>query len=93
MRYNATLYGFTSYSNGIHGLELSVVGHIRLSGFKVADNVVNGMEIQETRGIWGGAMIMVYVCLGKRNDCEVLVWGGVSVYGLGRSKYAWSGEE
>ena len=59
MRYNATLHDFTSYSNGIHGLELSIVGHVRLSGFKVADNVDNGIEIQETRGDWGGAMIMV----------------------------------
>ena len=59
MQDNATFYNFTSYSNGINGLELSVVGQIRLSGFKVADNVANGIEIQETHGVWGGAMIMV----------------------------------
>ena len=61
----ATLYDFTSYANGIHGLELSVVGHVRLVGFKVADNVDNGIEIQETHGWWGGPMIQVcsYVCL------------------------------
>lgn len=53
----ATLYDFVSYGNGIHGLELSVVGHVRLVRFKVADNVQNGMEIQETLGTWGGPMI------------------------------------
>lgn len=55
----ATLYDFTTYGNGIHGVELSVVGHVRLSGFRVADNVVNGIEIQETLGEWGGPRIMV----------------------------------
>ena len=55
----ATLYDFVSYGNGIHGLELSVVGHVRLVRFKVADNVQNGMEIQETLGTWGGPMIRV----------------------------------
>ena len=55
----ATLYNFTSYANGIHGLEFSVVGHVRIVGFKVADNVVNGIEIQETLGSWGGPMIQV----------------------------------
>lgn len=55
----ATLYDFTTFGNGIHGVELSVVGHVRLSGFKVADNVVNGIEIQETRGEWNGSQVMV----------------------------------
>ena len=36
-----------------------MVGHVRLSGFKVADNVANGIEIQETLGEWGGPRIMV----------------------------------
>ena len=40
-------------------MELSVVGHVRLTGFKVADNVVNGIEIQETLGEWGGPGVMV----------------------------------
>lgn len=55
----ATLYYFTSYANGIHGVELSIIGHIRLVGFKVADNVKNGIEIIETRGDWGGPKIQV----------------------------------
>ena len=55
----ATLRDFTGYGNGIHGVELSVVGHVRLVDFKLADNVQNGIEIQETIGDWGGAMIRV----------------------------------
>lgn len=67
----ATLHDFTSFANGIHGVELSVVGHIRLTGFKVADNVVNGIEITETLGEWGGPGVMV---------CEHAVgWPGVTV--------------
>ena len=58
-RDNATLFDFTSYANGIHGVELSVVGHVRLVGFKMADNRDNGIEIQETLGDWGGPMIKV----------------------------------
>ena len=30
-------------------------------GFKVADNRDNGMEVQETHGVWGGALIEVIV--------------------------------
>lgn len=56
---NATLYNFTSYANGIHGVEFSVVGNVRAVGFKLADNRDNGIEIQETRGVWGGATIQV----------------------------------
>ena len=54
----ATFYNLVSYSNGIHGLELSVVGHVQLVGFKVVDN---GMEVQETDGVRGGAVIEVIV--------------------------------
>ena len=70
---------------GIHGLELSVVGHIRISGFKVADNihVVNWIEIQETRGVWGGAIIMV--CWSGEEELS-LVWRKVMVV-------YWSGDE
>ena len=57
----ATLSNFTSYANGIHGVELSVVGHVRLVGFKVADNVKNGIEIIETQGHWGGPKIQVRI--------------------------------
>jgi len=57
----ATLRDFTGYGNGIHGVELSVVGHVRLVDFKLADNIQNGIEIQETIGDWGGAMIRVRV--------------------------------
>lgn len=57
----ATLSNFTSYANGIHGVELSVVGHVRLVGFKIADNVKNGIEIIETRGHWGGPRIQVRI--------------------------------
>lgn len=46
-----------SYANGIHGVELSVVGHVKLIGFKVADNRDNGIEILEAHGSWGGPMI------------------------------------
>lgn len=59
----ATLSDFTSYGNGIHGVELSVVGHVQLTDFKVADNVQNGIEIQETIGEWGGPLIMVQLLL------------------------------
>ena len=55
----ANLYNFTTYANGINGVELSIVGHVRLVGFKVADNVRNGIEIIETRGHWGGPKIQV----------------------------------
>ena len=55
----AILRDFTSYGNGIHGVELSVVGHVQLVDFKLADNVENGIEIQETIGEWGGPAIMV----------------------------------
>ena len=60
MQDNATFYNFTSYSNGINGLELSVVGQIRLSGFKVADNVANGIEIQETHGYLYASLMTCY---------------------------------
>ena len=30
-------------------------------GFKVADNRDNGMEIQETHGVWGGPLIEVII--------------------------------
>ena len=55
----ARLYNFTTYSNGIHGVELSAVGHVQLIGFKAADNRDNGIEIQETLGDWGGPLIKV----------------------------------
>ncbi len=35
------------------------MGHVRLEGFKVADNVENGIVIIETRGHWGGPKIKV----------------------------------
>lgn len=54
-----TLYNFTTYSNGIHGVELSVIGHISIDNFKIADNVENGLEIQEAIGEWGGAVMKV----------------------------------
>ena len=56
----AIMYNFTSYANGIHGLEFSVVGNIKIIGFKLADNRDNGIEIQETLGVWGGAVIQVH---------------------------------
>lgn len=55
----AKLYNFTSYNNGIHGVEFSIVGHVQIIGFKVSDNRDNGIEIQETIGDWGGALIVV----------------------------------
>jgi plastocyanin len=54
---DANFYNLVSYANGIHGVELSVVGHVRLIGFKVADNRDNGIEILEAHGSWGGPMI------------------------------------
>ena len=55
----ANLTDFTTFANGIHGVELSIVGHVRLRGFKVADNVQNGIEIIETLGYWGGPKVEV----------------------------------
>ena len=62
-RTTAKLYNFTTYNNGIHGLEFSVVGHVQIHGFKVADNRDNGIEIQETHGFWGGPLIKVRTLL------------------------------
>ena len=45
-----TLFNLTSYSNGIHGVEFSVIGNIQVDGFKLADNRDNGIEISETVG-------------------------------------------
>ena len=39
------------------------MGHVRLVGFKVADNVQNGMVVTETHGDWGGPLIKVCVCV------------------------------
>ena len=61
-----------SYSNGIHGLELSVVGHVQLVRFKVADNRDNGMEIQETHGDWGGPLIKVCMKCGTSDLWNLL---------------------
>ena len=36
-----------------------MVGHVRLVGFKVADNVENGMVVTEAHGDWGGPLIKV----------------------------------
>ena len=60
---NATLYNFTTYNNGIHGVEFSVVGNVIADGFKIADNVVTGFEIQETNGDWGEAILKVRIKL------------------------------
>ena len=57
---NVTLYNFTTYNNGIHGVEFSVIGHVSIENFKIADNVNNGFEIQEALGEWGGAVIKVF---------------------------------
>lgn len=57
--YNATLYNFTTYSNGIHGVEFSVIGSVVADNFKIADNVENGFEIQEANVQWGAAVIKV----------------------------------
>lgn len=59
VRGTAKLYNFTSYNNGIHGVEFSIVGHVQIIGFKVSDNRDNGIEIQETIGDWGGPLIVV----------------------------------
>ena len=56
---NVTLYNFTTYNNGIHGVEFSVLGHVSVDNFKMADNVDNGIEIQEANGEWGGAVVKV----------------------------------
>ena len=45
-----TLYNLTSYANGIHGVEFSVIGNVQVDGFKLADNRDNGIEITETVG-------------------------------------------
>ena len=59
VRGTAKLYNLTTYNNGIHGVEFSVVGHIQIIGFKISDNRDNGIEIQETHGDWGGPLIAV----------------------------------
>ena len=56
---NATFYNFTTYNNGIHGVEFSVIGHVTVDNFKIADNVEMGFEIQEANGLWGEAVIKV----------------------------------
>ena len=56
-RDTATLYNLTAYSNGIHGVEFSVVGHVTVDGFKLADNRDNGIEISETVGECSAAEI------------------------------------
>ena len=56
---NATFYNFTTYNNGIHGVEFSVIGHVTVDHFKIADNVEMGFEIQEANGLWGEAVIKV----------------------------------
>lgn len=55
----ASLYNFTTYANDIHGVEFSVIGNVKIIGFKVADNRDNGIEIQETNGEWEQATIEV----------------------------------
>ena len=45
-----TLYNLTSYANGIHGVEFSIIGNVQVDGFKLADNRDNGIEITETVG-------------------------------------------
>ncbi len=59
----AIFYSFTAYSNGKHGVELSLVSGVRLKGFKVADNVENGIEIQDVRFSWGWSSVEVRVCV------------------------------
>eukprot|EP00117_Sycon_ciliatum_P037364 scpid335/ scgid27970/ Fibrocystin-L; Polycystic kidney and hepatic disease 1-like protein 1 len=54
---SASFYGLTSYANGIHGVELSVVENVKLIGFKVADSRDNGIEINEGYGDWFGTEI------------------------------------
>ena len=44
------LYNLTSYANGIHGVEFSIIGNVQVDGFKLADNRDNGIEITETVG-------------------------------------------
>ena len=56
---SATLYNFTTYNNGIHGVEFSVVANVIADGFKIADNVENGFEIQEALGDWGETALKV----------------------------------
>lgn len=53
----ANFYNLVTYSNGINGVEMSVIGHVRLIGFKIADNRDDGIAIQESYGSWGGPMI------------------------------------
>lgn len=55
----ATFYNFTTYNNGIHGVEFSVVGHVIADGFKIADNVQSGFEITEALGDWEEAILQV----------------------------------
>ena len=59
----ANFYNLVAYSNGINGVELSVIGNVRLIGFKVADNRDEGIVIQESFGSSDGPMIKASVAL------------------------------
>ena len=56
---NATLYNFTTYNNGIHGVEFSIIGNVIVDGFKIADNIQTGFEIQEAEVDWREAALQV----------------------------------
>ena len=76
---NATLYNFTTYNNGIHGVEFSIVGHVIADNFKIADNVENGFEVQETTGVeWGEAVLKVYIYC--HDIVNGYIYSGTSLY-------------
>lgn len=60
---DAYFYRLTTYANGIHGVEMSVIGNVKLVGFKIADSRDNGIEVQEAIGEGWGAVVQVgYLC-------------------------------
>jgi hypothetical protein len=70
----ANFYNLVTYSNGINGVEMSVIGHVRLIGFKIADNRDDGIAIQESYGSWGGPMIKASLIL---HECKCLAFGTI----------------
>ena len=60
-RLNVILYDFTTYNNGLRGVEFSEVGHVSVDNFKIADNVETGFEIQEANAEWGEVQIKVNI--------------------------------
>ena len=58
-----------------------MIGHVKIVGFKVADNRDSGIEIQEAYGTWGGPIIKVQFTV----ECLVFPCGIESGINIGYS--------